>query len=61
MWTIIIVVCLIGAVMGYFALKEGAPRDSAAGVIGSGMGCLFALKFIFPILFVIALVMAICS
>ena len=23
MWTIIIVVCLIGAVIGYFALKEG--------------------------------------
>ena len=53
--------CLIGAVIGYFALKEGAPRDSAAGIVGSGMGCLVALKFIFPILFVIALVMAMCS
>jgi hypothetical protein len=61
MWTIIIVVCLIGAVIGYFALKEGAPRDSAAGIVGSGMGCLVALKLIFPILFVIALVMAMCS
>jgi hypothetical protein len=47
--------------MGYFAFKEGAPRDSAAGIVGSGMGCLVALKFIFPILFVIALVMAMCS
>mgnify|MGYP003448759574 CR=1 len=37
--------CLIGAVIGYFVLKEGAPRDSAAGIIGSGMGCLVALKF----------------
>ena len=61
MWTIIIVVCLIGAIIGYFALKEGALRDSAAGIVGSGMGCLVALKFIFPILFVIALVMAMCS
>ena len=61
MWTIIIVVCLIGAVMGYFALKEGAPRDSAAGIIGSGMGCLVALKFILPILLIIALILAMCS
>lgn len=61
MWTIIIVVCLIGAVIGYFALKEGAPRDSAAGIIGSGMGCLVALKFILPILLIIALILAMCS
>lgn len=54
-------VCFVGAIMGYFAFKEGAPRDSAAGIVGSGMGCLVALKFIFPILFVIALVMAMCS
>lgn len=33
MWTIIIVVCFIGAVIGYFALKEGAPRDSAQLVL----------------------------
>ena len=61
MWTIIIVVCLIGAVIGYFALKESAPRDSAAGIIGSGMGCLVALKFILPILLIIALILAMCS
>lgn len=61
MWTIIIVVCLIEAVIGYFALKEGAPRDSAAGTIGSGMGCLVALKFILPILLIIALILAMCS
>ena len=61
MWTIIIVVCLIGAVIGYFALKEGAPRDSAAGIIASGMGCLIALKFILPILLIIALILAMCS
>jgi hypothetical protein len=54
-------VCLIGAVIGYFALKEGAPRDSAAGIIGSGMGCLVALKFILPILLIIALILAMCS
>lgn len=61
MWTIIIVVCLIGTVIGYFALKEGAPRDSAAGIIGSGMGCLVALKFILPILFIVTLIMAMCA
>ncbi len=61
MWTIIIVVCFVGAIMGYFAFKEGAPRDSAAGIIGSGMGCLVALKFILPILLIIALILAMCS
>lgn len=61
MWAIIIVVCIIGGVIGYFSLKESAPKDEFSGLVGAGCGSVVALKFILPILFVIALIMAMCS